>query len=113
MNQPTTAAVFDARYDKARKHFSSVDRMYVFDGYCGVHEKTRLNCHPDFTVLNACNIVDEDWMMAMCFSMLKITNTSESHGPDSEAFVIFNIEEHMAIIGGTFYGGEMKKGISA
>uniref|UniRef100_M4BDG1 Phosphoenolpyruvate carboxykinase (ATP) n=1 Tax=Hyaloperonospora arabidopsidis (strain Emoy2) TaxID=559515 RepID=M4BDG1_HYAAE len=43
INQPTTAAVFDTLYDKAAKHFSSVDRMYVFDGHCGVNEKSRLN----------------------------------------------------------------------
>ncbi|KAF1775720.1 Phosphoenolpyruvate carboxykinase, C-terminal [Phytophthora cactorum] len=116
---------FDALYAKAAKHFSAVDRMYVFDGHCGVNEKSRLNVRiitelawqhhfvtnmfirpefasvaenfqADFTVINACNIVDEDW---------------EAHGLHSEVFVIFNIEKHMAIIGGTFYGGEMKKGI--
>ncbi|KAG1703842.1 hypothetical protein DVH05_006853 [Phytophthora capsici] len=125
INQPTTPEVFDALYAKAAKHFSSVDRMYVFDGHCGVNEKSRLNVRiitelawqhhfvtnmfirpefasvaenfqADFTVINACNIVDEDW---------------KEHGLHSEVFVIFNIEKHMAIIGGTFYGGEMKKGI--
>ena len=50
----------------------------------------------DFTVISACNSVDVVW---------------EVHGLNSKAFVIFNIEKHMAIICGTFYGGEMKKGI--
>jgi len=32
---------------------------------------------------------------------------------NSENFVAFNIEDKMAVIGGTYYGGEMKKGIFA
>ncbi|KAI9915638.1 hypothetical protein PsorP6_007671 [Peronosclerospora sorghi] len=103
MNQPTTTDVFDALYDKAIKHFSSLDRMYVLDGYCGVTEKSRVKVriitelawqhyfvtnmfirpeysslaekfHLDFTVINACDIVDEDW---------------KTHGLNSEVFVIF------------------------
>lgn len=125
INQPTTPEVFDILLAKATKHFSGVDRMYVFDGHCGVNEKTRLNVRiitelawqhhfvtnmfirpqfkdvadkfaADFTIINACNIVDEDW---------------KAHGLHSEVFVIFNIEKRIAVIGGTFYGGEMKKGI--
>jgi phosphoenolpyruvate carboxykinase (ATP) len=30
---------------------------------------------------------------------------------NSEVFVLFNVEENLCIIGGTWYGGEMKKGI--
>jgi len=50
----------------------------------------------DFTVYNACKTVNEDW---------------EKHGLNSEVFVVFNVEENTAIIGGTWYAGEMKKGI--
>ena len=32
-----------------------------------------------------------------------------SHGLHSEVYVIFNVEENQAIIGGTWYAGEMKK----
>ena len=51
---------------------------------------------PDFTVYNACKTVDEKW---------------KEHGLHSEVFVVFNIEDGIGIIGGTWYGGEMKKGI--
>ena len=51
---------------------------------------------PDFTVYNACKVVNDDW---------------EKHKLNSEIFVVFNIEENTAIIGGTWYAGEMKKGI--
>ena len=34
-----------------------------------------------------------------------------SMGLNSEVFVAFNIAERMTLIGGTWYGGEIKKGI--
>jgi len=51
---------------------------------------------PDFTVYNACKTVDEKY---------------EEHGLHSDVYVVFNIEDNVSIIGGTWYGGEMKKGI--
>ncbi len=51
---------------------------------------------PDFTVYNACKIEDEKY---------------EEHGLHSEVYVVFNVEDNVSIIGGTWYGGEMKKGI--
>ena len=35
----------------------------------------------------------------------------KAQGLNSEVFVVFNVEENSAIIGGTWYAGEMKKGI--
>ena len=49
-----------------------------------------------FTVLNACKAVNEKW---------------QEHNLNSEVFVLFDIENNLAIIGGTWYGGELKKGI--
>lgn len=54
------------------------------------------NFTPDFTVINCYGLVDEKW---------------KNHGLHSEVFVTFNIEKRLALIGGTWYGGEMKKGI--
>jgi len=51
---------------------------------------------PDFTVYNACKAVDEKY---------------KEHGLNSDVFVVFNVEDNISIIGGTWYGGEMKKGI--
>lgn len=54
------------------------------------------NFQPDFTLYNACKTVDEKY---------------KEHGLNSDVFVAFNVEENIGIIGGTWYGGEMKKGI--
>jgi len=51
---------------------------------------------PDFTVLAASRTVNSDF---------------QKQGLNSENFVLFNLTENMALIGGTWYGGEMKKGI--
>jgi ATP-dependent phosphoenolpyruvate carboxykinase len=126
VNQATTPEVFDDLYTKCIKHYNSLDEAYVFDAFCGSNPKSQKKVrfltelawqqhfvtnmfirpgpehpisdqfNPDFTIINACRIVDEDW---------------KKHNLNSEVFVAFNIEKKVAIIGGTYYGGEMKKGI--
>ena len=59
-------------------------------------EEELVSFSPDFTVYNACKTVDEKY---------------KEHGLNSDVFVVFNVEDNIAIIGGTWYGGEMKKGI--
>jgi len=51
---------------------------------------------PEFTVYNACKTVNTKY---------------KEHGMNSDVYVLFNVEDNVAIIGGTWYGGEMKKGI--
>jgi len=51
---------------------------------------------PDFTIINASDVKNIDF---------------ERHGLNSETFIIFHLAKRIAIIGGTEYGGEMKKGI--
>ncbi|OCL86932.1 Phosphoenolpyruvate carboxykinase (ATP) [Aliarcobacter thereius] len=54
------------------------------------------NFKPEFTIYNSCKTVNMSYA---------------SHGLHSEVYVIFNVEENQAIIGGTWYAGEMKKGV--
>jgi phosphoenolpyruvate carboxykinase (ATP) len=98
--------------------------LYIMDGFCGANKETRLsvrlvtevawqahffknmfidptaeelaNFKPDFTILNACKAHCED---------------HEKYGLRSDVFIAFNLKERMQLIGGTWYGGEMKKGI--
>jgi phosphoenolpyruvate carboxykinase (ATP) len=94
------------------------------DAYCGANPDTRLkvrfivevawqahfvknmfirpsdealvNFKPDFVVQNASKTTNPDW---------------KEQGLNSENFVVFNLTERMSLIGGSWYGGEMKKGI--
>ncbi len=98
--------------------------LYVMDGFSGTNKDTRIcvrlvtevpwmahffknmfirptdeelqNFKPDWTILNACKTICEDY---------------QKWGLRSEVFIAFNISERMTVIGGTWYGGEMKKGI--
>ena len=99
-------------------------KLYVMDGFCGTNPQTRIcvrlvtevawmahffknmfirptadelkNFKPDWTILNACK--------TSCVDFAK-------YGLRSEVFVAFHIKERMTVIGGTWYGGEIKKGI--
>ena len=102
-------------------------RLYVVDTFCGANEKVRLKVRfimevawqahfvknmfirpteeelenygePDFVVMNGSKTSNPNW---------------EKHGMNSEVFTVFNMTEKMQIIGGTWYGGEMKKGMFA
>lgn len=123
VNQAISKELFDKLLAKAKKELSGKE-IFVQDAYCGASLKSRKavrfvteiawqahfvknmfirptqeeleNFKPDFVVYNACRCVNEDY---------------KKDGLNSEVFVIFNIEENIAVIGGTWYGGEMKKGI--
>lgn len=58
-------------------------------------EEELKNFVPDFVMLNACKTTNPQW---------KELNLN------SEVFVAFNISEKKAVVGGTWYGGEIKKG---
>jgi phosphoenolpyruvate carboxykinase (ATP) len=123
INKPIQPEIFEELFEKVLNHLEGKD-IYVFDGFVGASKKSKKNVRvvseiawqahfvtnmfirakegelegfePEFTVYNACQFTNMDW---------------EKHGLNSEVFVIFNIEKHIAIIGGTWYGGEMKKGL--
>lgn len=122
-NFPIEAATFEKLFKKAKEQLSN-KKLYVQDAYCGgslaSRKKVRFitevawQAHfvknmfirpkeselegfaPDFTVYNACKCINKEY------------TKDNLH---SEVFVIFNVEENIAVIGGTWYGGEMKKGI--
>ncbi|SEA38317.1 phosphoenolpyruvate carboxykinase (ATP) [Desulfuromusa kysingii] len=123
INQPVSEVIFDELYADVVDYLSGKD-IYVTDGFSGANPETTRKIRfiteiawqshfiknmfirpsvtqlegfaPDFTVYNAAGISNKNW---------------KKHGLNSEVFVIFNIEKNIAIIGGTWYGGEMKKGI--
>ena len=122
-NKPLDKATWNHCYGIAAKQLSG-KKLYVMDCYCGASEATRLkvrfimevawqahfvknmfirptdeeleNFTPDFVVLNAAKATNPNW---------------QEQGLNSENFVMFNLTDKRAIIGGTWYGGEMKKGI--
>ena len=102
-------------------------RLFVMDTFLGANENSRLKVRfimevawqahfvknmfirpteeelenygePDFVVLNASKTTNDRW---------------KEFGMNSEVYTVFNLREKMQVIGGSWYGGEMKKGMFA
>ena len=99
-------------------------RLFIIGAFCGANADTRLKVRfitevawqahfvknmfirpsdeelvgfePDFIVMNGAKCTNPNW---------------KEQGLNSENFVAFNLTERMQLIGGSWYGGEMKKGM--
>jgi phosphoenolpyruvate carboxykinase (ATP) len=122
-NKPITEETWSELLTNSANQLTGKE-LYVQDGYCGANEDSRIKIRfvvevpwqahfvknmfirpseeeledfePDFVVLNAAKTSNQNW---------------EKHDMHSDVYAAFNLKEHMACIGGTWYGGEMKKGI--
>ncbi len=125
-NKPITQTTWEALKENTTNQLSG-KKLYVVDAFCGANENTRLKVRfimevawqahfvinmfirpteaelenfgePDFIVMNGSKTSFKDYA---------------AHGLNSEVYVAFNLTEKIQIIGGTWYGGEMKKGMFA
>ena len=126
VNRKISEDIFNTLYEKVVNYYNSADgsKTYVFDGFAGADPNYSLNVRiiakkawqahfvhnmfirpengelndfkPGFTIINASDVTNENF---------------EEFGMNSETFILFHMEKRLAIIGGTEYGGEMKKGI--
>ena len=121
-NRPITPENFSKIEAIATEYLSQKDELFRFDGFAGADERYRLSVSvvteeawqslfastmfisgkgtadfdPDWTIINACNLLIED---------------HESYGLDSGVCVIQSLEEKKVVICGTRYAGEIKKSI--
>jgi phosphoenolpyruvate carboxykinase (ATP) len=127
VNFPTSQAVYSELKSLVLKQLSTSKKLYVVDAFCGTNLDSRLKVRfvmevawqahfvtnmfirpsiyelenfgePDFIVMNGSKTTNPNW---------------KEHGLNSENFIVFNLTEKIQIIGGTWYGGEMKKGMFA
>lgn len=123
-NKPISQATWEALKETTANQLSG-KRLFVVDAFCGANENTRLKVRfimevawqahfvknmfirptdaelenfgePDFIVMNGSKTSFKDY---------------KAHGLNSEVYVAFNLTEKVQLIGGTWYGGEMKKGL--
>ena len=123
VNAPIEKDIYDSLLANSKKQLSGKD-LYITDVYCGASRDSRKsirfitevawqshfiknmfivpsaddleNFIPDFTVYNACKTINSNW---------------KEQNLHSEVYVAFDVENNESIIGGTWYAGEMKKGI--
>lgn len=125
-NKPISQNTWNALKENTTSQLSG-KKLYVVDAFCGANENTRLKVRfimevawqahfvtnmfirpteseldhfgePDFIVMNGSKTSFKDYA---------------THGLNSEVYIAFNLSEKIQIIGGTWYGGEMKKGMFA
>lgn len=125
-NKPIDNKTWDALKANTADQLSG-KKLYVVDAFCGANENTRLKVRfimevawqahfvtnmfirpteeelanfgePDFVVMNGSKTTFKDY---------------KSYGLNSEVYIAFNLTEKIQVIGGTWYGGEMKKGMFA
>jgi phosphoenolpyruvate carboxykinase (ATP) len=127
INRPTTPEVFDHCKDLVTKQLSSAEKLYVVDTFCGTNEDTRLKVRFIMEVAWQAHFVTNMFIRPshfelanygepdfVCLNGSKTTNPNwKEQGLNSEVFTLFNLTTKMQVIGGTWYGGEMKKGIFA
>ena len=123
-NKPISQNTWEALKETTVSQLSG-KKLYVVDAFCGANENTRLKVRfimevawqahfvtnmfirpteeelanfgePDFIVMNGSKTAFKDYA---------------AHGLNSEVYIAFNLTEKMQLIGGTWYGGEMKKGM--
>ena len=125
VNKKIDESIFDELYTSVIDYYNSDDsKTYLFDGFAGFDPAYSINVRiiakrawqahfvnnmfirpemdqlkdfaPDFTIINASSVQNKAF---------------KEHGMNSETFILFHLGKKIAIIGGTEYGGEMKKGI--
>ncbi|MDP4184204.1 MAG: phosphoenolpyruvate carboxykinase (ATP) [Bacteroidota bacterium] len=123
-NKPISPEVWSSLKSIVAKELSE-KKLFVVDAFCGANPDSRLKVRfivevawqahfvknmfirptdeelevygePDFVVMNGSKTTNPGW---------------KEMGLNSENFVAFNLTERMQVIGGTWYGGEMKKGM--
>ena len=123
-NKAITQKTWDALKQTTVEQLSG-KKLYVVDAFCGANENSRLKVRfimevawqahfvknmfirptdaelenfgePDFVVMNGSKTSFKDYA---------------AHGLNSEVYVAFNLTEKIQLIGGSWYGGEMKKGL--
>jgi phosphoenolpyruvate carboxykinase (ATP) len=121
-NKPISEEVWNHLVRLGQKQLTG-KRLYITDAFCGANPDTRIRIRviseiawvshfvknmfirpteeelevfePDFIMLHAAKTVNPDW---------------QEQKLNSEVFVAFNIGKKMAVVGGSWYGGEIKKG---
>ena len=121
-NKPITEEVWDELLKISAEQLSG-KVLYVQDGYAGANENTRIKIRiitevvwmahfvknmfirptdeeaetfePDYVMLNAAKTNNPNW---------------KKHNMHSEVYATFNLKTQMACVGGSWYGGEIKKG---
>lgn len=125
-NKPISTETWNALKETTSSQLSG-KRLFVIDAFCGANENTRLKVRFIMEVAWQAHFVTNMFIRPSVEELAKfgepdfvVMNGSKTsfkdyaaHHLNSEVYVAFNLTEKIQLIGGTWYGGEMKKGLFA
>ncbi|MDR1170741.1 MAG: phosphoenolpyruvate carboxykinase (ATP) [Prevotellaceae bacterium] len=125
INKPVSADVWNDLKSLSIQQLNTAKKLYVVDTFCGTNVDTRMKVRFIMEVAWQAHFVTNMFIRPsqyelehygepdfVVFNSSKVTNPKwKEHKLNSEVFVLFNLTEKEQIIGGTWYGGEMKKGM--
>ena len=124
VNQPISQEIFDNLFDKVTTYLNDKEELFVFNGYAGADPHTQLKLqvvnefswHNMFakTMFIRPETKEEALAIDPEFTIVSAPTFKadpEVDGTGSEVFVLVSLEKKIILIGGTEYGGEMKKSI--
>ena len=120
-NKSFSEEQFTQLYNRMMGYMQNRD-IFVFDGYAGADREEQVNVRfiNEFAWQNLFvhqlfirpALTGRDFSAdAMLICLPEFKAIAEMDGTNSEAFIILNLEKRIVLIGGTHYGGEMKKAI--
>jgi phosphoenolpyruvate carboxykinase (ATP) len=122
-NKPINKEVWYELKNNSTNHLAAQKRLYVMDGFAGANESTRLRIRVITEIAWAAHFVknmfirpteEELKTFVPDFVMFHSPKTSnprwKEQGLHSEVYAAFNIGAGEACVGGSWYGGEIKKG---
>jgi phosphoenolpyruvate carboxykinase (ATP) len=122
-NKPITKEVYEEVKQTALHQFSNKE-LHVVDCYCGANPSTRLKVRFIMEVAWQAHFVknmfirpDKEELESfepefITYTASKAVNPNwKDQGLNSEVVIAFNLEDKSSVILGSWYGGEMKKGI--
>ncbi len=125
-NKPVSKEVWIDLKENTLKQLSG-KKLYVMDTFCGANPDSRLKVRFIMEVAWQAHFVKNMFLRPteeelktygkpdfVSFNASKTTNPKwQEHGLNSEVYTVFNLTEKMHVVGGSWYGGEMKKGLFA
>jgi phosphoenolpyruvate carboxykinase (ATP) len=125
INKPVATEVWNDLKALSIKQLNTAKKLYIIDTFCGTNADTRMKVRFIMEVAWQAHFVTNMFIRPslyelehygepdfVVFNSSKVTNPKwKEQGLNSEVFVLFNLTVKEQIIGGTWYGGEMKKGM--
>jgi phosphoenolpyruvate carboxykinase (ATP) len=123
-NKPINQETWEALKTNTINQLSN-KKLYVIDAFCGANENTRLKVRFIMEVAWQAHFVKNMFIRPTEYDLQNfgepdfiVMNASkkgfaeyQKYNLNSEVYIAFNLSEKIQLIGGTWYGGEMKKGL--